>query len=38
MLEGDHVGNDEDFSLEHKHCKIQKTSSHTFKTIATNHL
>jgi hypothetical protein len=28
MLERVHVGNDEDFLLEHKHHKIQQTPSH----------
>jgi hypothetical protein len=36
MVEGDHEGDDEDFLFEHKHCKIRKTPSHTFKAIATN--
>jgi hypothetical protein len=33
MVEGDHEGDDEDFLLKHKHCKIQQIPSHTSKAI-----
>jgi len=36
MVEGDHEGDDKDFLLEHKHCKIRQILSHTSKTMATN--
>jgi hypothetical protein len=31
MVEGDHEGDDKDFLLKHKHCKIQQTPSHSPK-------
>jgi hypothetical protein len=36
MVERIHVGDDKDFSLEHKHHKIQQTPSHISKVVATN--
>jgi hypothetical protein len=38
MVEGIHVGDNEDFSLEHKLHKIQQTPSHTSKVVATNNI
>jgi hypothetical protein len=36
MVEGIHVGNEDDFLFKCKHHKIQQTHSHTFKIMATN--
>jgi hypothetical protein len=36
MCKGNHEGDDEDFLLEHKYCKIQQTPSQTSKVVATN--
>ncbi len=33
MVERDHEGDDEDFLLKHKHCKIRQILSHTSKPI-----
>jgi hypothetical protein len=38
MVEGVHVSDDEDFSFERKHHKIQQTFSHISKVVATNNL
>jgi hypothetical protein len=34
MVEGDHEGDDEDYLLEHKHCKIWQSLSYTSKVVA----
>jgi hypothetical protein len=36
MVERVYEGNDENYLLEHKHCKIWKFPSHTSKIMATN--
>jgi len=38
MVEGVHVNDDEDFSFEHKHHKIQQKNLHVSKAMATNNL
>jgi hypothetical protein len=38
IVEGIHEGDDEDYLLEHKHCKIQQIPSHISKIMATNSL
>jgi hypothetical protein len=38
MVEGDYKGNDVEFLVEHKHCKIRQTPSHTSKVVTTNNL
>ncbi len=38
MVEEDHEGDDEEFLLKHKHCKIQQKFSHTSTIVAINNL
>jgi hypothetical protein len=38
MVEEDHEGDDEEFLLKHKHCKIQQKISHTSIIVAINNL
>ncbi len=38
MVERVHVDDDENFSFERKHHKIQQTPSHTSRIMATNNL
>jgi hypothetical protein len=38
MVERNHEGDDKDFLLKHKHCKIRQTPSHIATIVATNNL
>jgi len=38
MVEGVHMGDDEDFSLKRKLHKIQQIPSHISKVVATNNI